>query len=97
MQSTDTQSDQIKGELLREGGYHYNFEMMSYVNRKTRKVFSVEFVEDNDDAELKRCIQSPATESGWTFNFTERPSQTMRCLLEQTYNEMYSIGVGVRT
>ena len=93
MQSTDTQSDQIKGELLREGGYHYNFEMMSYVNRKTRKVFSVEFVEENDDAEVERCIQSPATESGWTFFFNEPPSPTLRPLLEQTYNT----GVRVRT
>ena len=97
MQSTDTQSDQIKGELLRDGGYHFNFEMDSYVHRKTRKVFSLEFVEDHDDAELKRCIQSPAPDSGWTFFFNEPPSLTMRRLLEQTNNERYSIGAGVRT
>ena len=34
-----------KSQLLREAGYVYNFDRMVYVNRRTKKAFSVEFVE----------------------------------------------------
>ena len=96
MHSTITQSsqsDQLKGELLQGSGYHFNFEMESYVNRKSKKVFSAEYVDDHDEAEIERCIKSPSPESGWTFFFNEQPTEAMRPLLERTYDT----GVRVRT
>ena len=42
-----------KEPLLRDAGYTYNFDRMVYLNRATRKAFSVEWVEDNSEEELR--------------------------------------------
>lgn len=79
-----------KSELLRSAGYRYNFEMMHYVNRKERKAFSVEFIEDKDQTELERCILEKPKESGWHFFFNDPPSDSVRKLLEKYYEKSSS-------
>jgi hypothetical protein len=76
-----------KSELLRSAGYRYNFEMMHYVNRQERKAFSVEFIEDHDEAELERCIAKEPKQAGWEFFFNEEPTGSTRKLLEQNYEK----------
>jgi hypothetical protein len=45
-----------KSEILRDAGYAYGFDREIYFNRVAKKVFSIEFVEDHSEEELKRCI-----------------------------------------
>ena len=76
-----------KEDLLKSHGYRYNFDMMHYVNRKTRRVFSLEYVEDHDAADLERLIMSELSGSGWQFIFNDAPSESTRRLLEQYYEK----------
>ncbi len=79
---------ETKEELLRSNGYKYNYEMMHYVNRKTRKVFSVEFIQESDPETIEASIKSEPPLSGWQFFFIEEsPSDSMKVLLEQYYEK----------
>lgn len=67
-----------KGRLLKDAGYAYNFDREIYFNRKTNKVFSVDFIENNSEDELTRCIQQNGAEAGWRFFFNSPPSEAVR-------------------
>jgi len=71
-----------KGQILEEAGYSYSFHRMIYLNRKARKVFSIEFVEDSTEENLQRCIDEDLAENGWHFYFTAPPSDDVRSDLE---------------
>ena len=59
-----------KEQLLQDAGYGYSLDHDIYLNRKARKVFSFEFVEDHGEAELEARIGEPATMTGeWKFYF----------------------------
>jgi len=45
-----------KEPLLRSLGYVYNFDRMVYFNRMAKKAFSVEWLEDHTDEELRRAL-----------------------------------------
>ena len=64
--------------LLENAGYAYIFDRLSYVNRDTRKVFSIEFVQDHDEAELTQRINEPAPPDEWRFYFNAEPSETVK-------------------
>jgi hypothetical protein len=66
-----------KSKLLEDAGYAYSFDRMIYINRKAKKVFSVEFVEDNSPEALQKCIVD--THAGdWQFFFQSEPSETVK-------------------
>ena len=66
-----------KQEILEGAGYRYSFDRELYFNRDARKAFSVEFIEDNSEAELKRRVeQMPAVE--WQFFFNNPPSDAVK-------------------
>ncbi len=67
-----------KGEMLENAGYAYSFDRLSYINRQERKVFSIEFVQDHDEAELKTCINEPIPAGEWRFYFNTPPSPSTR-------------------
>ena len=71
-----------KGQLLEESGYRYNFERMVYFNRKTKKAFSVEFVDDNSRDDLQRCITEETNGEGWRFYFNTPPAESVKRQLE---------------
>jgi len=73
----------MKQDLLRQAGYAYNFDRMVYFNREARKAFSVEFVEDNGEEELKKRIQEGGEPNGWRFYFNSPPSDAVRRELER--------------
>ena len=74
----------MKQDLLRQAGYHYNFERMLYFNRQDKKAFSVEFVDDHDESELAMRIREDASRNGWRFYFNSPPSDPVKEELERT-------------
>jgi hypothetical protein len=67
--------------LLENSGFHYNFEREIYINRVTKKVFSLEFVEDNSERDLQ-AIMNKAGSDRWTFGFNQPPSPSVQEQLE---------------
>jgi len=70
-----------KGKLLEGAKYRYNFDRELYVNRHDRKVFSLEFVEDNDEESLRQKI-AEENRGGWRFYFNAEPSPTIKQALQ---------------
>ena len=67
-----------KSQILKDAGYAYSFQREIYVNRKTRKVFSIDFVEDHGELELESCINEPSPPNGeWRFYFNSPPSDAV--------------------
>jgi hypothetical protein len=71
-----------KSKILEDAGYVYSFDRQAYVNRKAKKVFSIEFVEDHSDEQLQKRISDDAQGSGWQFYFNSEPSQAVKRELE---------------
>jgi len=71
-----------KEQILQEAGYAYSFDRMIYFNRETKKVFSVEFVEDHSEKELQGFICEETAEEKWRFYFNSPPSQAVKTELE---------------
>jgi len=73
---------ETKSEILKDAGYVYNFDRLAYVNRQTKKAFSIEFVEDNSEEEIKKRISEPTPSGKWRFNFNSEPSDAVKRELE---------------
>ena len=58
-----------KASLLDEAGYAYSFDRQMYVNRGTKKVFSIEFIQDSSEDEIRSCINEHTGGVGWQFYF----------------------------
>ena len=71
-----------KSLILEKAGYAYNFERMVYFNRGTRKVFSIEFVEDHDEHQLQRYLSEKTGGAEWHFYFNSLPPEAVRRELE---------------
>ncbi len=67
-----------KSKLLEDAGYVYSFDRMIYINRKAKKVLSVEFVEDNSPEQLQKCISENTHGGEWQFFFNSPPSETVK-------------------
>jgi len=64
-----------KTQLLEDAGYAYSFDREIYVNRKARKVFSLDFVEDHTEDVLAAKLGEPVPSTGkWHFYFNSAPS-----------------------
>jgi hypothetical protein len=61
-----------KTHLLDTAGYAYNFDRMMYINRKVKKAFSIEFVDDNPESEIASKIQESKCDDDWHF-YTNLP------------------------
>ena len=73
----------MKQDILNQADYRYNFDRDLYVNRSARKAFSLEFVEDKTEEELKSHIAEYTNGSGWTFYFNIPPSSGVQRELER--------------
>ena len=71
-----------KQQILDDAGFTYNFDRKIYVNRKTKKIFSVEFVEDNNEKVLEQCIRKDTVGKGWRFYFNEDPPNAVKREIE---------------
>ncbi|MGO9084438.1 MAG: hypothetical protein ACLQBK_04360 [Candidatus Sulfotelmatobacter sp.] len=67
-----------KRQILEDAGFAYSFDRLSYINREARKVFSLEFVEDHSEADLRACISEPAPPGDWRFYFNSPPSDAVK-------------------
>lgn len=73
----------MKKDILKEAEYWYNFDRDIYYNRKAKKAFSLEFVDDKSEEELRRSIEEGTNGSGWTFYFNSSPSEGVKRELER--------------
>jgi hypothetical protein len=56
-----------KVQLLDSAGYNYNFDRMMFINRRVKKAFSSEFVEDKPEEEIAKGIDEPTDGADWRF------------------------------
>lgn len=73
----------MKKEILREANYWYNFDRDLFYNRKAKKAFSLEFVDDKSEEELARKIAESTNGNGWTFYFNAPPPDGVKRELER--------------
>jgi hypothetical protein len=59
-----------KQHILDEPGFRYNFDRMVYFNRKSKKIISVEFAEDNDEEDLERVVREETGGKEWKYYFS---------------------------
>lgn len=71
-----------KDQILEDAGYAYSFDRAVYVNRHAKKAFSIEFVEDHTDEQIKARIDEYAGD-GWRFYFNSDPSESVKGELER--------------
>ncbi len=55
---------------------------MVYFNRTAKKVFSAEFVDDNDETELQKRIAEGPNGVDWRFYFNSPPPEGVKRELE---------------
>jgi len=72
-----------KARLLDEEGYFYNFDRELYVNRRIRKAFSIDFIEEHDEAEIEERIRRATDKRKWQFYFNSGPSEAVKRELER--------------
>ena len=71
-----------KQQILDEAAFTYNFDRQIYVNRRTKKIFSLEFVQDHDEKELERCVHEGTTGKEWRFYFNDELPPSVRREIE---------------
>jgi hypothetical protein len=71
-----------KTDILDEAGYAYSFDRQMYINRTTKKAFSVEFVQDHSEDQIRRSIREHSGGLGWRFYFNAAPSEAVKHELE---------------
>ena len=71
-----------KTDILDEAGYAYSFDRQVYMNRKARKAFSVQFVQDNSEEQIRKSIREQTDGLKWRFYFNAPPSETVKHELE---------------
>jgi hypothetical protein len=82
MQTSERTELAAKLHVLKDGGYAYNFDILAYFNRRTRKAFSVQFIEDHSASELEKCIREPIEGGAWRLYFNSPPSESVRRQVE---------------
>ena len=68
-----------KAQLLERSGYRYHFSREVYFNRRSRKVFSREAIEDYGQNWLEQKIaEKPPANSKWAFYFKKEPAPVVK-------------------
>jgi len=65
------QLDKKKYKLLESSGFVSHFNRAIYYNRQTKKVFSLEAIEDHDLEWLRTNIESPNNTGTWQLYFNQ--------------------------
>ena len=77
------QEVKMKKDILLKENYRYNFDRDLYVNRAARKAFSLEFVDDKPEEEIRLRMGENTNNGGWTFYFNSPPSEGVKRELER--------------
>ena len=67
----------VKEPILKAAEYVYDFHRMAYYNRAARKAFSVEWVDDHSDQELRHALDEPNESGEWQVYVEPRPAQSV--------------------
>jgi hypothetical protein len=67
-----------KQHLLDSAGYIYDFVREVYFNRSAKKIFSVDFLEDNDPADIEQRILADTDAREWIFYFNVEPPESVK-------------------
>jgi len=59
----------MKRDILKDAEYWFNFDRALFFNRKAKKAFSLEFVDDKPEEEIRERIGESTNGKGWTFYF----------------------------
>ena len=73
----------MKRDILKDAKYWYNFDRDLFYNPMSKKAFSLEFVDDAPEEELRRRIAESTSGTGWTFYFNSPPSEGVKRELER--------------
>jgi hypothetical protein len=71
-----------KRQILDTAGFVYEFYREVYVNRKAKKIISMDFIEAHSAAELERELQRQTDGTSWLFLFKNEPPASVRHQLE---------------
>jgi hypothetical protein len=71
-----------KTDILDEAGYAYSFDRQMYMNRKAKKAFSVEFVQDHTEDQMRKYIRERRDGLAWRFYSNSPLSEAVRHELE---------------
>jgi hypothetical protein len=72
-----------KQNILDDAGFAYSIDRMAYFNRKSKKIFSVEYVEDHDEDDLELAIREDTGGEEWKFYFNSgEPPESVRREIE---------------
>ena len=69
-----------KEEMLRSAGFRYYFQRMAYINRDSKKIVSIEAVEDKPEEWLRDMIAQSNPSGEWRFYFShgQQPSAEVK-------------------
>jgi len=67
-----------KQHILDTAGYLYNFDRQVYFNRLAKKILSVEFIADSDEAKLEQTVRESTDSQEWRFYFNVPPSESVK-------------------
>ena len=72
-----------KTHILDDAGYAYSFDRELYINRKTKKAFSVDYVDDHSEERIREDISEHTDGLNWKFYFNSTPSDGIKRELER--------------
>ena len=72
-----------KKDILWEADYRYDFDRDLFINRAAKKAFSIEFVDDHPEDELRQLIREDTNGNGWKFYFNVPPTEGTQRELER--------------
>ncbi len=73
----------MKPDVLFDADYYYNFDRDLFVNPRAKKAFSLEFVDDHSEEEVRKGIEEATDGASWRFYFNQPPPESVRRLLEE--------------
>ncbi|HZB88161.1 MAG TPA: hypothetical protein VE291_05850 [Terracidiphilus sp.] len=79
-----------KSDILLDANYRYYFDRAMYVNRHAKKAFSVEYVDDHAEEQLRQRIQENTGGAKWKFYFNSPPSDGVQHELERELEKVHA-------
>jgi hypothetical protein len=71
-----------KEHILKSNGYVYNFDREMYFNRRAKKIFSMDFIEDRPAQVIEECVREENEGKRWQIYFVGDLSDSVRHQLE---------------
>lgn len=78
--------NQQKADTLRAGGYFFDYHHGTYVNKKLKVIFSIQFADSRSAEDLAACIGKVVPRTEWQFFCLRPPLPAARAELEAAYS-----------